>query len=603
MPRSDATAHLLASILLIALGIGTYLAALSGGFFFDDHANLVRAPGWKAMSLAPGELLEAANSGQTSDGGRPLAMLSFAINHATTGLDPWWLKATSLAFHLINGLLVLVLARRLLAAGTRIDGRTLIVASWLAAATWLVHPIQVSTVAYIVQRMELGAATGILLTLLFYIRFRDCRLSARRAWPWLAAACAGTAFGLGFKESAAIAPVLAIMVEALCFGFRARSGGLDRPLVLVYGAGAFVAGVAFVTRVAPLASASAFAPRSFDSTERTLTQFPVLCDYLAKIIWPAPDSFRFYYDDFPVSHAITEAGTWPAILVILSLVAVAWFARRRSPLVVFGLAWFFACHAITSSPIPLELAFEHRNYLASLGPILAIASLVASLTRQLNPDARLVASTLPVLALAGLCAIQAATWGNPMRLALTLENRAPGSERAGYGLAMALIESSKGDRASPSWSLGMATLQRASQLPTASPMSSQALIVLSAREGISPPPGTWDRFRAQLTARPLGPEATESLFSVNACRLSGCPLDDAELLATLLATLERNPENATAHTLYANFAWNVLGDRALAIDLQRQAVALSGGAEAFRQGLAEFLLAYGQGDGGATAGQ
>jgi protein O-mannosyl-transferase len=230
MSVSPRTFDLFATIALALAAWMVWHASLAGGFLFDDLANLVNADGWKATSLAPAALVEAMSSGQTSDGGRPFAMLSFAINHALTRLDPWWLKATSLLLHLLNGLLAWKLVERLLVANATStpSPRARTVLAWLVAAAWLVHPIQSSTVPYVVQRMEVGAAMGILVALHAYLKFRDRQLTGGLAWPWLAASAAGVLFGLGFKESAAIAPALALLVEWRCFGFRGRDGRLDQ---------------------------------------------------------------------------------------------------------------------------------------------------------------------------------------------------------------------------------------------------------------------------------------------------------------------------------------------------------------------------------------
>src|SRR5690606_26703166 len=116
------------------------------------------------------------------------------------------------------------------------------------------HPIQASTVAYVVQRMEIGAATGVLLALLAYIGFRRRQLAGAKAWPLLLLAGLAWAFGLGFKESAAIAPALALLVEGLCFGFRRRqlAGAKAWPLLLLAGlAWAFGLGFKESAAIAP----------------------------------------------------------------------------------------------------------------------------------------------------------------------------------------------------------------------------------------------------------------------------------------------------------------------------------------------------------------
>src|SRR5690606_6133690 len=111
--------------------------------------------------------------------------------------------------------------------------------------------------------------------------------------------------------------------------------------------------------------------------------------------------------------------------------------HRRWPLTTFGILWFFAGHVLTSNVIPLELAFEHRNYLPLMGIIVATIQPISELARRLRISitARRILTAISLAALALLCAIQSATWGDPMLLAMTLEQRNPTSQRASYDLA------------------------------------------------------------------------------------------------------------------------------------------------------------------------
>ena len=580
-----------AALLLAVAAILVFHPGLSGGFLFDDLPNLVKAEDWKATSLDRSTLVEAMRSGQTSENGRPLAMLSFAINHALTGLDPWWLKATGLLLHLINGLLAWRLLRHLLAANAPSRPAQGELVAFLIAAAWLVHPLQASTVLYTVQRMEIGATTGVLWSVLAYVRLRQAQLAGRPAWPWTLTAVAGLLFGLGFKESAAIAPLLALLLEASLFGFRQKNGAISRGWVSAY-ALLMLAGVLLFLRViVPLTSMAAYAARDFSAGERLLTQGPVLAMYVKQILLPLPDTFRFYYDAFPVSHALTEPRTLAAwsFLAAMALLAIA--VRKRWPLTTLGIAWFFACHAITSSPIPLELAFEHRNYLALLGLLLALAPPLQALGRHVHADARRVLAALPVLALAILGGLAASTWGDPLRLAWALENRGVDSPRATYALAAQLIDMGGGDQQSPTEAMGMALLERARHLPTSSALPVQALIVMRSRHAQDVDPALWADFREHLTRRSIGPEGIEALYAVSNCRIAAvCTLDDGELLDTFLAVLRANPADSTVHTMYADFAWNVLDDAELALRLQRAAVNLTPSVDA-RVALAKFLLA------------
>lgn len=582
--------------LLVASTLLVYWAGLTGGFLFDDYPNLVLDADWKVTGFEAAQWLKAVGAGVSSPAGRPLAVLSFALNHALTGLDPFWLKLTGVLIHAFNGLLVWVLCARLFALVSSSGSAATpgVLAAFLIAAAWLIHPLQVSSALYVVQRMELGAATGVLLALLSYVRARRCQLEGRRGWPWLIAAGAAILFGLGFKESAAIAPGFAFLIELLLLRFRRSDGGLSRGWLAAYGF-AFIVAVAIYTYIVMSMSASSthYAVRDFTPGERLLTQFPVLAMYLKQVLLPLPDTLTFYYDNFPVSRGLFSPPmtAWAAALLV-AVAGIAAFAWRRWPLAALGIGWFFVAHVLTSNVIPLELAFEHRNYLALLGVLLALVQPLCAFGRRLHADARGVLATLPVLALAGLCVVQAATWGDPMRLAWALESRNPNSPRASYHLGEQFLRLSRGDVTTPAWSLARRQFAHAATLPGGSPLAIQGLIIMDARAARDIDADTWRHFRAKLTERPLHPQSVGALYAVSDCRIAKqCRLSDDELLKTFVAVLTRNPDSATAHTLYANFAWNVLVDHALAIRMQREAVALSPANPQMRVALAKFLLA------------
>ncbi|HTN61847.1 MAG TPA: hypothetical protein VL147_09860, partial [Devosia sp.] len=110
-----------------------------------------------------------------------MASLSFAANYLATGLDPYWMKLTNLVIHLLNGLLVFLLARALLvaasksiaaeAAPTEVASRTGVTAALIAGA-WMLLPINLTAVVYVVQRMESMANLFVLLGLIGYMAGR-----------------------------------------------------------------------------------------------------------------------------------------------------------------------------------------------------------------------------------------------------------------------------------------------------------------------------------------------------------------------------------------------------------------------------------------------
>ena len=275
---------------------------------------------------------------------------------------------------------------------------------------------------------------------------------------------------------------------------------------------------------------------------------------------------------------------------MIALAVLAFLARHRWPLVALGVGWFFMAHALTSNVIPLELAFEHRNYFAILGILLAVSQLLAALTSGLNLDARRTLAALLVSLLAVMCALQVNTWAEPFRLALALSTRNPGSERASYELGRVMLEASGGNQDSPLFDLAIQQWEDASKLPSRSPLAEQALIIALSHKGRPAPAEIWDRFREKLDAGIAGPQQVSALHGVVECAAKGdCKLDNEQLLQTFGVALQRNPGSATIHSLYANFAWSVMGDTRLAIDMMEEASRLAPGNLQFKVNLAHFL--------------
>ena len=588
---------LFASVLVAIFSGLVFWPGLHGGFLFDDLPNLIEDPDWKVESADPGQWMRAAQAGIASGSGRPLAMLSFAANHYFTGLDPFALKLTGLLMHVFNGVLVLLLCRRLftLMPAREPAERLGHYAALLVALAWMVHPLQVSTALYIIQRMEVGAYTGVLLALLFYMTARHRQIEGRHSWHWWLFVLLAWLFGLGFKESALLLPGYALLIEWFGFGFRSASPRAGTVLKAGYLAGTGAAVLGFLVFVLPWSlRPETYSFRDFTLAERLLTQFPVLVHYLGQILLPYPDRLTFYYDNFPVSTGLlSPPGTLIGILVLASALVGSLLMRRRWRLLPLGVLWFLCAHALTSNVVPLELAFEHRNYFALLGILIAVAQLLAWAGSRLSVQVQRLLGAGLVLCLAFFGALQAHTWGEPFRLAFALETRNPDSARAGYQFGIAMLDLAGTDLQSPFVDLAIKQFEHsASQGP--SPLADQGLVILLSRAGREVPPDVWDRFRGKFRDHEAGVEHISALSGVLECRMIGqCAFDDQQLLDVMVTAMERNPKSALIHVQYANFAWNVAGERDLAIEVMREAIRLDPAQTQYLVNLIRFLRAAG----------
>ena len=155
----------------VALLCALYLPNLDGGFIFDDLPAIADNVHVQVTSLHPYEWLNAMLLHSTGPLKRPLAFASFVLNYRLTGLDPFYFKLVNFVLHLLCGLLAWTLGRRLLA---RLPHRVGVrFAAAAAAAIWLLHPVQLTTVLYVVQRMTSMAALFCLAGMICYVSGRE----------------------------------------------------------------------------------------------------------------------------------------------------------------------------------------------------------------------------------------------------------------------------------------------------------------------------------------------------------------------------------------------------------------------------------------------
>lgn len=580
---------------LAALVLSVFWAGLAGGFIFDDYPNLVDDTSWRLQQWSFTGLWQVLAGGIASATGRPFAMLSFALNHLFGAADAWGLKLGNVLLHALNACLAALLLRQLMVLSRESARIGLWWAAVIAAAVWTLHPLQVSSVLYVVQRMEVGAVTGVLLGLLAYLRARDAMCAGRRFWPWCLLVVASGLFGLGFKETAVLLPLYALWLEILLLHFKGRAGKPIGWLYGLYAAGTLLAVVVYCFWMLPqYAGVERFAGRNFGAAERLLSQGPVLVMYLQQALTAWPELLRFYYDNYPISSGLLSPSiTLWSWLGLLGLALSAALLRRCLPLYSLGIAWFFSAHVLTSNIFPLELAFEHRNYFALLGLVLSALGLALAAGRRLTVGAG-PALALVLLAYVGMMGwVQVATWADPGRLALTLSNRAPDSERATYAVGRHFYGLSGGDEENPLWSMARAEFVRAAALPQSSPLAEQAVLIMDAKAGRADDVAMWDSLSTKLHQREMDAQMLGAVEGVVQCRTSGaCRFsDDSRLQQVLLVALQKNPDSSRLHARYAEFAFSVMGDDALARNLLHEAIRLDPGQPVFHLLLARILIA------------
>lgn len=369
-------------IVACALTVTCYWPSLAGPFLFDDIPNL------QTMSERGGltsfeNYAEFITTGQSGPLGRPLSLASFALNGQHWPADPLPFRITNLVIHLVNGLLIFFLARVLFATSfTRETAEKL---ALLCVTIWLLHPLNVSTTAYIIQRMAQLATLFTVIGLLFYVHGRKALPDrSRKGWAFIVLGMGASGLlALLSKESGILLPFYALAIEMSVFA--AKPIPRRQQLVLLFLLCAPILALISYIGMNWSAFQAGFDLRPFTMAERLLTQGVVLTDYLRQIVMPRLSGLGLFHDDFPVSRGLFEpvgtAASFAAISVMLFF-AIRW--RKTRPLISLGILWFFLGHSLEAGPLALELYFEHRNYLAMLGPLLLLCFMVTCLPRKLK---------------------------------------------------------------------------------------------------------------------------------------------------------------------------------------------------------------------------
>lgn len=588
------------AVLMLVLLAVAYLPGLGGGFVFDDHPNIVENLALHVTTLDWNAWMAALFSSPASSLQRPLAMASFAANHYFTGIDPWPMKLTNVAIHLLNALLVLGLVRHLFATATPAveDGRR----RWavhFSAAAWALHPINLMAVLFVVQRMESLAHTFVFAGLWAYAVGRSRQRDGHRGWPWIfAGLLGGTALGVLAKESAALLPLYALCLEWCLFGFR-RGKGRDPGLVLLFVLVLVVPAIVGLAWMLPgVLSPGAWGHRDYTLAERLLTEGRVVLDYLNWSVFPSLRELSLYHDDYQVSRGLLDpATTLPALLGLAALLAIAVWLRRRRPLASLGLLWFLGAQLMTATIIPLELVYEHRNYFASLGVCIVLADLLLLAPR--SPGMRTVGTVLAAVALMWFAAtthLRAREWSDPYRFATSEASKHPDSPRANYNLARTLVVLTGYRPDSPFLEPAYAALARARNAPGSGVLAHGASLMLAAQTGRAPDPEWWRELQERLRDDALGPQEVNALASLTSCaRDAACRFPPGEMVASYRAALAHGP-HPDVLTLYGDYALNVLGDRELALRVWREASALRPSVAQYRVNLVKLLIATGQSD-------
>lgn len=372
---------LLFAVALGGLGLiyAIYSLGFSFGLSFDDEPNL--------RVLASVVDLDSARlyvfGGSAGPLGRPLSLLSFLIDLPSWPDEPAAFMRTNALLHQINILLAIWFSY-LVAPLIPVDGSWRTGFAVLAGLLWGASPLLLSSSLMVVQRMNLLSASFVLLGLIGFLKGVALLGRMRAAGLLVASIGLAGAIGLGIlaKENAILLPAYALCI-ATCF-LSPRQAMAAFPALPLWWRALFL----YVPTVFVLVylmrywwlTEGVYPGRNYDVIQRLITESRILFQYLHMLLLPTRSGIGPYHDGYDLSEGLMSPPSGIiAVLAWLCMIVVALRGRRnRLGLLRFAVLWFVAGHLLESTVIGLELYFEHRNYLPSVGIWIALAGWVVT---------------------------------------------------------------------------------------------------------------------------------------------------------------------------------------------------------------------------------
>ncbi len=463
-PESRTRSHLWLLFLLIVL---VYSNTFSAAWHLDDFTNILDNTNVHASKLSMDTWLRSVRAPFTDPDNpkpglsglyRPVAMLTFAFNWYLGGKDVFGYHLVNIGIHCLTSCLLYFTILKLIGTpnlGDRYRKNVHFIAL-LTTALWALHPIQTQAVTYIVQRMACLAAFFYLAGIYLFLKIRSTQAPGRRLL--LFGLCLlSYLLAMGTKRNTVTLPAAWLLIEIV---FYMKPGFFKRTRVKLIGTGIIIGLILFYGLLLfywqenPLSAiAAGYQKRPFTLIERLLTEFRVMVFYLSQLFYPVPQQFSIVHD-FGLSKSLLDPWTTTGALVIIcSLTTAAFYNLRRNVLWSFSILFFFLGHSVESTIFPLELVFEHRNYLPSLFLFLPVAAGIKNLIDTYRHKNRILyfmlIGSVPIL-MAGLglgSYIRNNVWATEKSLWQDAMQKAPSIARPYQILALALERENRLDEA------------------------------------------------------------------------------------------------------------------------------------------------------------
>lgn len=438
----DFRKHTFAFISIFVLLMIIYFNSFQGAWLFDDFHNIVENPQIHLKTLSWPDIKNTFFATPQNITARSVAKFSFALNYYVDGLNVFGYHLVNFIIHYLTAIFLFLFIFKTLCLPKLKDTyeKNAYSIALIATFFWAISPLQVTAVTYIVQRMASMAGLFYIITMYFYLLGRTSPVLSRQI-VFFSGALLFAMLSFASKENTAMLPVSVFLYDLLLIQEMSKTS-LKRNMAIALAPMAFLV-LLFLWKLDISAILRGFEDLPFTMTERLLTQPRIIFFYIYQLLYPLESNLALIHD-FPVSTGLLSPVT--TILSILGIAVAILFAvvrSAKSPLLSFSILFFFINHVIEGSFIPLELVYEHRNYIPSFFFFVPIAIFITLVLKYFS-SRRFIQFTI-VLLLAAIWTGQGHTvykrnglFSDPLALWYDNAMKAPGSSSVYTNLGNAL---------------------------------------------------------------------------------------------------------------------------------------------------------------------
>lgn len=368
------------AFLFLSLFIGfSYSNTLDSSWHLDDIPNIINNVYIHLDTLSLKSLLNSLYSNPSNPYEinekmyRPVACISLALNWYLGKDNVFGYHLVNIGIHIISSFSLFMFLLNLFQSprlrkhfyGFDKPDYQIFLVAFLASLFWAVHPIHTQAVTYIVQRMASLSGMFYIIGMLVYVKGRLSSDTLKR-WIWYLSCGICFVLSVNSKENGIMLPGSLLLVEIIFFQDISDIKKVRKFFIYSLLTGATLCLLALWVLFNNNFLLKLYEQRTFSVLERLLAQPRVLVFHLSQIFFPLPERFSIAHD-FRLSSSLIEPWTnLPAIFIIFSLIGFGLYKGKQHPLFSFAILFFFLNHIIESSVLPLEIVFEHRNYLPSM---------------------------------------------------------------------------------------------------------------------------------------------------------------------------------------------------------------------------------------------